>query len=59
GFGTLDANSLDVVVSALENLQASGKTIGLISHVPALRERIHHQIIVEPKGDGFSELRVA
>ncbi|MEL6275301.1 MAG: SbcC/MukB-like Walker B domain-containing protein, partial [Bacteroidota bacterium] len=59
GFGTLDASSLDVVVSALENLQASGKTIGLISHVPALRERIHHQIIVESKGDGFSQLRVA
>lgn len=58
GFGTLDSNSLDIVVSTLENLQASGKTIGLISHVPALRERIHHQIILEPQGDGFSKLRV-
>ncbi|MEM9836664.1 MAG: SbcC/MukB-like Walker B domain-containing protein, partial [Bacteroidota bacterium] len=58
GFGTLDSNALDIVVSTLENLQASGKTIGLISHVPALRERIHHQIILEPQGDGFSRLRV-
>lgn len=58
GFGTLDQNALDVVVSTLENLRASGKTIGLISHVPALRERIHHQIILEARGDGFSSLRV-
>lgn len=58
GFGTLDSELLDTVVETLDNLQASGKTIGLISHVPALRERIHHKIILEPVGDGFSRLRV-
>ncbi len=59
GFGTLDSQALDVVVTALESLQASGKTIGLISHVPVLRDRIHHQIIVQKKGgSGFSEIRV-
>lgn len=58
GFGSLDEGLLDTVIDTLENLQAKGKTIGLISHVKELRERIHHKIIVEKKGDGFSGLVV-
>jgi exonuclease SbcC len=58
GFGTLDETLLDTVIDTLENLQAQGKTIGLISHVKELRERIHHKIVVEKKGDGFSSLKV-
>lgn len=58
GFGTLDEKILDQAMTTLEQLQAQGKTIGLISHVKELRERIYCQIQLEPVGDGFSEIRV-
>lgn len=58
GFGTLDENSLDMAISTLENLQSSGKTIGVISHVKALKERIATQIQVLKKGNGKSQLRI-
>jgi exonuclease SbcC len=58
GFGTLDEKVLDQAMTTLEQLQAQGKTIGLISHVKELRERIHCQIQLEPVGDGFSEIKV-
>lgn len=58
GFGTLDDNSLDLAISTLENLQASGKTIGVISHVKALKERIGTRIEVDKKSDGFSTVQV-
>jgi DNA repair protein SbcC/Rad50 len=58
GFGTLDDNSLDMAVSTLENLQAAGKTIGIISHVKELKERIGAQIFVRKSGNGFSTLEV-
>jgi len=58
GFGTLDADTLDVAITALENLQASGKTIGIISHVEALKERIGTQIEVSKQAGGYSKIRV-
>lgn len=59
GFGTLDEQSLDTAISCLENLQSTGKTIGVISHVPALKERISTQIQMIKMGNGFSEIRLA
>ncbi|MBD2820254.1 exonuclease subunit SbcC [Xenorhabdus sp. 42] len=57
GFGTLDPETLDIALDALDHLNASGKTIGIISHVEALKERIPIQIKVEKKnGLGFSQL---
>ncbi|HKK75216.1 MAG TPA: AAA family ATPase [Saprospiraceae bacterium] len=56
GFGTLDDNSLDLAISTLENLQAGGKTIGVISHVKALKERIGTRIEVHKQSDGFSKV---
>ncbi|MCT7497464.1 AAA family ATPase [Aliarcobacter cryaerophilus] len=56
GFGTLDADSLELALNALNQLQSSGKMVGVISHVEALKERIPLQIKVEPKGDGTSGL---
>lgn len=47
GFGTLDNNTLEVALDALDNLNASGKMIGVISHVDALKERIGVQIKVK------------
>ena len=59
GFGTLDADTLDSALSALDNLNASGKMIGIISHVEALKERIALQIKVEKQqGLGYSQIRV-
>ena len=58
GFGTLDENTLDLAIATLENLQASGKTIGIISHVKALKERIGTQVQVLKQGNGFSTIQV-
>ncbi|MFC6673654.1 SbcC/MukB-like Walker B domain-containing protein [Marinobacterium aestuariivivens] len=57
GFGTLDADTLDVALDALDNLNASGKMIGVISHVEALKERIPVQIRVR-KGNGLGHSRL-
>lgn len=40
GFGTLDAETLDTVASTIETLGASGRTVGLVTHVRELAERI-------------------
>ena len=56
GFGTLDEESLETALNALTLLQSSGKMVGVISHVEALKERIPLQIKVIPKGDGTSHL---
>ena len=54
GFGTLDSDSLETALNALNLLQSSGKMVGVISHVEALKERIPLQINVVPRGDGTS-----
>ena len=57
GFGTLDAETLDLALDTLDNLNASGKMIGVISHIDAMKERIPLQIKVNKKnGLGVSEL---
>ncbi|WP_019617235.1 AAA family ATPase [Psychromonas ossibalaenae] len=57
GFGTLDANTLETALDALERLNATGKLIGVISHVDALKERINKQIHVRKgSGAGYSQL---
>ena len=58
GFGTLDPDTLDVALSALEMLQGTGKTIGIISHVEALKERVSTQINVRKGVGGVSTLQV-
>jgi len=52
GFGTLDGETLEVALDALDSLNASGKMIGVISHVEALKERIPVQLKVH-KGIGM------
>lgn len=59
GFGTLDEEALDVALSVLGQIEATGKSIGIISHVATLKERISTQIIVEKKSGGCSILKGA
>ncbi len=54
GFGTLDKNTLETVISTLETLQSEGKMIGIISHVENLKERIQTQIQITKKSNGVS-----
>ncbi|OUS40147.1 hypothetical protein A9R00_07520 [Oleispira antarctica] len=57
GFGTLDSATLDMALDALDSLNASGKMIGIISHVEAMKERIPVQIqVTKMNGLGNSKL---
>lgn len=60
GFGTLDADTLDVALTALGQLRDRGKTIGIITHVDAERLEGHldTRVLVERVGPGSSRLRV-
>lgn len=58
GFGTLDGETLEIALNALDTLNASGKTIGVISHVDSLKERIPVQICVD-KGGGIGHSRLS
>lgn len=58
GFGSLDPNALEVVLATLEALQATGRTIGLVSHVPELNERVGCQVAVRPTGPNTSQVSI-
>ncbi len=57
GFGTLDADTLELAMDELDGLRSGGRMVGVISHVAGLRERIHQGIEVTPSRRG-SSLRV-
>ena len=59
GFGSLDSASLDLAIDALERLQSQGRTIGVISHVSAMKERIPVQVKVSSRGSGRSTVHIA
>lgn len=58
GFGTLDTDTLETALAALAALQEGGKTIGVISHVEALKERIGVQIRLVKLAGGWSSLAI-
>lgn len=58
GFGSLDPESLQVVMDALDQLQGQGRKVAVITHVQEMQERIPVQIRVERVGSGRSVLRV-
>jgi exonuclease SbcC len=58
GFGTLDPATLDCALAVLDELQATGRQVGIISHVPALLDRVHAHIRVSPRGGGRSKVVV-
>lgn len=52
GFGTLDPESLDFAINTLVDLQKGGRLVGIISHVPELKERIDARLEVTPTDRG-------
>lgn len=58
GFGALDSNSLAMAVSVLEQLQATGRRVGVISHLDEMKERIAVKVEVTPIGGGRSTVQV-
>ena len=54
GFVTLDEEALDTALETLAGLQQDGKLIAVISHVPALKERISTEIQVVSQAGGKS-----
>jgi len=58
GFGALDPASLGHAVALLETLHATGRRVGVISHVEELKERIPVKIEVMPTGRGTSSVEV-
>ncbi len=58
GFGSLDQETLDTAMKALLQIQQTGRTIGIISHVSELKNRIAAQIVVSKAEDGGSRAEV-
>ena len=58
GFGTLDNESLDMVMNTLENLHSLGRKVGIISHVDTLKERIPAKIQLVRKGKSASKVEI-
>ena len=58
GFGTLDSETLDIAIAALEGLRMQGRSIFLISHIQELTRRLPVKIEVDKKGNGSSSVNV-
>lgn len=59
GFGTLDADTLDVVATALEELGSRGRMVGVITHVAALAQRLPVRFEVRKEAGTSTVERVA
>ena len=52
GFGTLDNNTLDVVINTLEELQTSNISVGIITHIDEIKNRVQNKINVISSENG-------
>jgi exonuclease SbcC len=57
GFGSLDSETLEIAMGTLDSLRAGGRTIGLISHVEAMKEQIPARLQVDVADGGWSVIR--
>jgi exonuclease SbcC len=57
GFGSLDADTLEVAMRTLDELRSGGRTVGVISHVESMQEQIPAQLVVEQTEAGPSRIR--
>lgn len=58
GFGSLDTESLELAIRTLMELQHSGRTVGLISHVTELKQQIQQRIDITVNAQGVSKIKV-
>lgn len=58
GFGSLDEESLEQAMQALQGLAESNRLVGIISHVGELKERIDRQIVVKKERSGGSRAEI-
>ena len=54
GFGSLDPEALDMAINTLVDLQSSGRLVGVISHVPELKERVDVRLEINAERTGSS-----
>lgn len=54
GFGTLDSESLENAINTLLDLQKGGRLVGIISHVPELKERVECRLEINTSSEGSS-----
>ncbi|MGM7697893.1 AAA family ATPase [Microbacterium sp. A84] len=57
GFGSLDADTLEIAMRTLDELRSGGRTVGIISHVESMQEQIPAQLVVEQTASGPSRIR--
>jgi exonuclease SbcC len=57
GFGSLDTETLDTAMAALERIQNFGRKVGIITHLDAIKERLPVQVVIEKLGAGRSRIR--
>ena len=57
GFGSLDPDTLELAMRTLDELRAGGRTVGVISHVEAMKEQLPAQLAVETTPEGPSVIR--
>jgi len=57
GFGTLDPDTLALVSETLQSLRVGGRMVGIITHIPELRDEFAQQVILT-KHQGYSTVEV-
>jgi exonuclease SbcC len=57
GFGSLDEDTLELAMRTLDELRQGGRTVGLISHVAAMKEQLPAQLVVASTPQGPSIIR--
>ncbi len=57
GFGSLDAETLELAMETLDELRHGGRTVGVISHVESMKNRLTSRIVVESTSQGASIIR--
>jgi DNA repair protein SbcC/Rad50 len=58
GFGSLDADTLDEVMAVIDDLRDRGRVVGIVSHVPDLKDRVPERLEVRRLPDGSSTMKV-